>query len=104
MSDIQYKSSVANAFLGYKGDLVVCSASPGQDSWSVQTPFGSMDVFTYIFVSSFEGTLFDKSFNWPKFLDKISSATTEATNNLPLSRGQTPIYDYDMKQIGVPNN
>lgn len=99
----QYKSVIANAFLGYKGDLVVCSASPEQDSWAAQTPFGSMDVFTYVFVSSFEGAIFDKSFTWPKFLSRISDATTEATKDMPTRGFQTPIYDYSLKHIREPN-
>ena len=95
----QYKSVIADAFLGYKGDVVICSASPEQDSWAAQTPFGSMDVFTYVFVSTFEGALFDKSFTWPKFLTKLSETTTEVTKDMPTHGIQTPIYDYDLKRI-----
>ena len=95
----QQMSGIANAFLGYKGDMVVCSASPEQDSWAVQTPFGSMDVFTYVFVSTFEGAIFDKSFTWPKFLTKLSETTTEVTKDMPTQGIQTPIYDYDLKLI-----
>lgn len=92
--DSQYKSVIADAFLGYKGDVVICSASPEQDSWAAQTPFGSMDVFTYVFVSTFEGAIFDKSFTWPKFLTKLSETTTEVTKDMPTHGIQTPIYDY----------
>jgi hypothetical protein len=98
-ADNQYKSVIANAFLGYKGDLIVCSASPEQDSWAAQTPFGSMDVFTYVFVSTFEGVIFDKSFTWPRFLTKLSETTTEVTRDMPTQGVQTPIYDYNLKRI-----
>ena len=103
-ADNQYKSVIANAFLGYKGDLIVCSASPEQDSWAAQTPFGSMDVFTYVFVSTFEGAIFDKSFTWPKFLTKLSETTTEVTKDMPTQGIQTPIYDYNLKRIREKDN
>lgn len=96
--DSRYKSVIADAFLGYKGDMIVCAASPEQCSQVTQTPFGSLDVFTYAFVSLFEGGMLDNSFTWPKFLSKISDATTEITNDTPLGV-QTPICDYDLKRV-----
>ncbi len=102
-SSCQYKSSVASAFLGYKGDIIICSASPGQCSWAAQTPLGSMDVFTYVFISFYESIMFGKDFLWPDFLSKVSAYTEDATKDMPLLRVQTPIYDYDIKQIGVPD-
>ena len=93
----QYKSTAANAFLGYKGDIIISSASPGQCSWAAQTPFGSMDVFSYVFVSSFESKLFGKDFLWADFLKEVSKATEEATNDMPFSGVQTPIFDYNLK-------
>ena len=102
-NSFQYKSSLASAFLGCKGDIIICSASPGQCSWAVQTPFGSMDVFTYVFISSYESIMFGKDFLWPDFLKVISGATEEATKDMPLYDVQTPIYDYNLKRIYKPN-
>lgn len=94
-----YQSSLANAFLGYEGDLIVCSASPGQASWGVQTPFGGMDVFTYLLVSTFEGKKTENGFSWPEFLKEVTEATTEATKEMPMQGVQTPIYDYNLTKI-----
>lgn len=99
----QYKSNAANAFLGYKGDIIISSASPGQCSWGAQTPFGSMDVFSYVFVSSFESKLFGKDFLWADFLKEVSKSTEEATKDMPLDRIQTPTFDYNLKRMPKTN-
>lgn len=94
----QYKSSVSKAFLGFKGDIIVCSASPYQESWVSQTPYGNMDVFTYVLVSSFESKKFEKDFSWQNFLKDVSECTKEATKDMPLHGAQVPIYDYNLIQ------
>jgi hypothetical protein len=99
----QYKSSIASGFLGYKGDIIICSASPGQCSWAAQTPFGSMDVFTYVFVSSYESKTFVKDFLWPDFLKEVSGSTEEATKDMPLSGVQTPVFDFNLERIYMLN-
>lgn len=92
-------SSLAKAFLGYSGDMIACSASPGQESWAVQTPFGGMDVFTYLHVSTLDIKKTEDGFSWPVFLKEVSEATTEATKEMPMQGAQTPIYDYDLIKI-----
>lgn len=92
----QFKSAVSKAFLGSKGDIIICSASPYQESWATQTPYGSMDVFTYILVSSFESKKFEKDFSWLSFLNEVSEFTQEATKEMPLHGAQVPVFDYDL--------
>lgn len=92
----QCGSVIAEAFLGYKGDIIACSASPGQNSWCIQTPLGGMDVFTYFFTFSFEKLKEEPSFSWSKFLDNIAETVTESTKDMPMQGVQTPIYDYNL--------
>ena len=99
----QYKSSIASGFLGYKGDIIICSASPDQCSWAAQTPLGIMDVFTYVFISSYESKMFSKDFLWSVFLKDVSESTEEATKDMPLYGVQTPIFDYNLKRMYTPN-
>ena len=98
----QYKSSTASAFLGYKGDVIICSASPGQCSWAAQTPFGIMDEFTYVFISSYEGKMFDKDFSWLDFLKDISVNTSELAKSSTYGEMQVPIYDCNLLPTRMP--
>ena len=96
----QCGSVIADAFLGYKGDILVCSASLGHNSWGIPTPLGGMDVFTYLFTSSFENLKEVSSFSWSKYLDDLAAAVTESTKDMPQG-GQTPIYDYNLTPSSI---
>ncbi|MBQ9559724.1 MAG: caspase family protein [Bacteroidaceae bacterium] len=97
-SETSYPSSLVSAFLGYRGDLIVCSASPGQSSWGAKTPAGGMDVFTYVFASTLENKKGQGTFSWSSFLEEISTTTTLSTKEMPAHGTQTPIFDYSIIQ------
>lgn len=94
-------SSLAKIFLGYKGDMIVCSASPGQHTWGMQTDLGPMDLFTYLLASYFGNINPDNVMMWPDILESISSQITDTTKS-SFSSVQTPAYDYSLDQIQMP--
>ena len=96
------ESIIADAFLGYKGDMIVCSASPGQPSWGLQTDLGPMDIFTYAFVSCFEKMTSEHILYWPELLKEISSQVNSTTKEPPYNKEQTPMYDFDLIQMQIP--
>lgn len=95
-------TTIAEAFLRNKGDIIVCSASPRQQSIGGPTNFGNMDFFTYTFVSCFEIMLSEKKFNWDSFLKEVSTTTAELTKGSPFNKTQTPTYDYNLRPIQIP--
>ena len=94
-------TTVAEAFLGNKGDIIVCSASPGQQSMGGPTNLGNMDFFTYTFVSCFEIMLSEKKFNWDSFLKEVSMTTAELTKGSPFNKAQTPTYDCNLRPVQI---
>ena len=101
-SNAHTESAIASAFLGYGGDIVVCSASPGQHSWGGQTSLGSMDIFTYSLITLFDNAKSENVLSWPLFLEGLSSQISSATKDSPVKSIQTPIYDFNLEQVQMP--
>lgn len=99
ISDGHSDSAISNAFLGYRGDMVICSTSPGQHTWGGQTELGSMDIFTYSLITLFDKAQSENVLSWPAFLEELSSQISNATKDSPVRSIQIPTYDYDIKQI-----
>ena len=95
-------TTVAGAFLGNKGDVIVCSASPGQQSFGGPTNLGNMDYFTYTFVSCFEHMSLEQKFDWGFFLKEVSKATSEIAKSSPFNKVQIPIYDCNLLPTKIP--
>ena len=98
----EVSASLAEAFLGNKGDIIICSAAPGQQSMGGPTNLGNMDFFTYTFVSCFNHMLSEQKFDWGFFLKEVSTTTAELTKGSPFSKAQTPMYDCNLIPIQMP--
>ena len=65
------KQAIKEMFLGYKGDIIVTSASPGQYSYACKTQFGFMDIFTAVFVYNFETGAEVGELDWETLLTDV---------------------------------
>lgn len=97
-------TTVAKAFLGYKGDIIVCSSSPGQDSMGGPTNLGPMDFFTYVFISIFEQSNREDKMEWDTFLQDVTMNTLDITKNSTIAKSQIPIYECNLIPIQMPQN
>ena len=94
--------TIAESFLGNKGDIIVCSAGPGQQSMGGSTNLGNMDFFTYMFITCFDQMSSEQKFNWDTFLKKVSVDTSEITKGSRFNRMQIPIYDCNITPVQIP--
>ena len=95
-------TTIAEAFLGNKGDIIVCSAAPGQQSMGGPTDLGNMDIFTYTFVTCFDHISSEQEFNWENFLREVSIKTSELAKSSPINKVQVPIYDCNLLPTKIP--
>ncbi len=95
-------TTVAETFLGSTGDIIVCSASPGQDSMGGPTNLGAMDYFTYSFVSCFDRLIEENRMGWGNLLQEVSIALSGITKELPIAKPQVPVYDCNLVPISMP--
>ncbi len=90
-------SSIAHSFINYSGDIIVCSASPGQDSWGVNTSEGPMDLFSYQFISTFEKAIVENNFSWASFWEEVADETYKVSEAVANLRPQKPVFSYNLK-------
>lgn len=98
------QTTVANAFLGFKGDIIICSSSPGQDSVGGPTNLGAMDFFTYAFVTCFEQSNMANRMEWNTFLQDVSMNTMKIAKTSPLATSQMPVYDCNLIPFQIKKN
>ena len=94
-------TTVAEAFLGNKGDIIICSAAPGQQSMGGPTSLGNMDFFTYAFVSCFNHMLSEKKFDWETLLKEVSATIAEISRDSLIKIVQTPTYDFNLRSVQI---
>lgn len=98
VSDTERKA-IQNMFLGYKGNFLLSSASKGQSSMGGSTPFGEMDLFTAIMVTSFEDMAYQGELSWESLFGEVKSFVNELTNGK-----QTPMFISSLSRAGQPTN
>lgn len=95
LSDVE-KSAIQDMFLGYKGDFLVTSASPGQSSLGGDTTFGPMDFFTCILVKVFEDYAYDGYLEWSDFFDTVKNSIHLGTEGQ-----QTPLFAANVSKASI---
>lgn len=80
------RTFIHNLFLACKGNIIISSASLGQDAFGGRTSFGNMDLFTAAFVSAFEDSANDEGTEWNDLLNKTKKAVEEFTEGKQIDR------------------
>ena len=88
-------------FLGYRGDIIVTSASPGQPSWATaNTPYYKMDIFTayfiYHIVTGASETERETEYNWNNILRDVKKSVIEG---LDIEHRQDAVYTLNITPI-----
>ena len=82
------KQAIQELFLGFKGDIIVASASPGQKSYACYTQFGFMDLFTAVLVYNFETGAEVGELDWDTLLTDVKYIVHDDRNGR-----QTPYFE-----------
>lgn len=90
------RTSIQNLFLACKGNIIISSASLGQDSFGGRTSFGNMDFFTAAFVAAFEDSANDDGTKWNDLLNKTKKTVEEFTEGK-----QIPLWISTLSPITV---
>lgn len=92
------RNAIQKMFLGYKGDFILSSASPGQSSIGCGTPFGDMDLFTAVLVDNFEACASEGNLQWNALFNDVRDIIHSVTGGK-----QTPIFASNLTPITVQN-
>lgn len=96
------RQAIQELFLGYKGDLILTSASPGQHSYARKTQFGLMDLFTSSFVYIFETKAEVGELNWKNLSTDIQYCVHNSHKNK--EDQQTPYFECNLWKKNLSDN
>ena len=99
--------NIQKLFLGYTGNIILSSSSPGQNSWGyyVSSLGKHIDLFTYTFINEFHNYCIDsESPNWHLLLNRVRGQVhnTTSQNNSNGLLMQTPQYDVTIESDYFP--
>ena len=107
--DQDMSEAIKKMFLGYKGDLIITSASPAESSWACNSNIGPTDYFTLNLLNQFNNILPDKSNpGWESMMREVKASVSEdvRTSEIIQSRfpgtTQTPIWDSNLTSANRP--
>lgn len=95
LSDTE-RTAIQNMFLGYKGDFLLSSASPGQSSLGGTTPLGDMDLFTAVLVTYFEDMAYEGELDWANLFNSVRGSVHEITGGK-----QTPMFENHLAKTPI---
>lgn len=88
--------AIQNMFLGYQGDFILSSASPGQSSYGCFTPLGNMDLFTATLVTLFEKNASKNTLVWNSLFSDVKNSINNETGNK-----QTAFFSSNLSKVSV---
>ena len=93
------KQAIQELFLGYTGDIIATSASPGQRSKGASSKrFGEMDMFTTLFIIHFEEGAAEGELEWNTLLNNVSERVNYYRNGK-----QTPFHLCNLRKKDYSN-
>lgn len=105
----EQSNCIKKMFLNYRGDILITSASPNENSWACGTPIGPTDFFTFRLIDQFNNELPEMSNpTWNSMMESIKEDVyNDVSNNAGLQSQapgstQTPIWEANLASASTP--
>ena len=102
----EQSNCIQKMFLNSRGDILITSASPNENSWVFNSPIGPTDYFTYRLIEQFNNELSEMSNStWDSVMTSIKeNVYNDVYNNVNLKdlisgSTQTPIWEANLSSI-----
>ncbi len=96
------KNAIQKMFLGYSGDFILSSASPGESSYAYKkTPLGAMDIFTCSLVINFQDSASEGTLEWEPLFNDVKEGVKRAVRSIPGAKSQTPIFTANLSKTAI---
>ncbi len=92
------QQAIQKLFLGHKGDILVASASPGEESRGATSKRygGEIDMYSAVFMNHFEDGAAEGDLEWHALLDSVSERVQFLRHG-----EQTPINQYNIRETAI---